>query len=262
MERVTSRDGTPIAVDRRGSGPALVLVAGALSDRSAGAPLAASLADAFTTLAYDRRGRGDSGDTPPYAVEREIEDLEAVLEIAGGVASVFGHSSGAVLALEAAARGAAIARLALYEPPIVVDRSRPLPPADSVALVEALLASGRPDEALAFFLRTGPLVPPEALAQTRTSPTWAPMQRLAHTLPYDLTIMDGLMGGEPPSADRWADVRVPVLVMDGGDSPAWARTATETLAAILPDARRVTIDGRTHAVDPVAVGPALRAFLG
>src|SRR5512137_163645 len=144
MQKVTSKDGTAIAFDKTGQGPAIILVGGALSDRSAAVPLASLLAPHFTVFAYDRRGRGDSGDTAPYAVEREVEDIDALIDTAGGSAFVFGHSSGAVLALEAA-RGLShkIPRLALYEPPFIVDDSRPPMPEDFRARLQGLLAEGR-----------------------------------------------------------------------------------------------------------------------
>ena len=138
MSEVRSKDGTPIAFDRSGAGPPLIVVLGSLNDRSSAAPLAEALATDFTVYAYDRRGRGDSGDTPPYAVDREIEDIDALISEASGSAVVYGHSSGAVLALEAAARGLAIPKLALYEPPFVVDDSRPPLPDDYVATLQEL----------------------------------------------------------------------------------------------------------------------------
>ena len=148
METVRSRDGTTIAFDRSGRGPSLIIVNGALSDRRAVPDLASRLADELTVIAYDRRGRGDSTDTPPYAVEREIEDLAALVDVAGGSAFVFGHSSGAVLALGAAAAGVPIARLALYEPPLMVDDTRPPIPDDYVSHLDELVAAGRRGEAV------------------------------------------------------------------------------------------------------------------
>ena len=130
VKKVISRDGTAIAYERTGGGPPLILVGGALSDRSAGSPLATLLAPHFSVFSYDRRGRGDSGDTAPYAVDREVEDLQALIAEAGGSAFVFGHSSGAVLALEAAARGLAVPKLALYEPPFMIGKGRPPLPKD------------------------------------------------------------------------------------------------------------------------------------
>ena len=170
METVRSRDGTTIALDRSGRGPSLIIVNGALSDRGAVSDLAPRLAGELTVIAYDRRGRGDSTDTPPYAVEREIEDLAALVEAAGGSALVFGHSSGAVLALGAAAAGVPIERLVLYEPPLMVDDTRPPIPDDYVSRLDELVAAGRPGEAVEYFLTTGPLVPPPVIDGIRRRP--------------------------------------------------------------------------------------------
>ena len=170
MPKVTSHDGTPIAFERSGNGPPVILVLGAFNDRSSGAPLAASLAQRFTVLNYDRRGRGESGDTPPYAVEREIEDLDTLISAAGGSACVFVHSSGATLALQAAARGLAITRLALHEPPIVVGDERPRPPADLAARLAAWVATGQRGEAVELFQTAGVGIPIEVVARMRTAP--------------------------------------------------------------------------------------------
>ena len=168
MERTRSADGTAIAFDRSGQGPAIVVVGGALADRSAFASLAARLAPRFTVIAFDRRGRGDSGDTAPYAVEREVEDIAALLDEAGGSAFLFGHSSGAVLALETARTlPGRVPKLALYEPPFVVDDSRPGPPADFVTHLETLVSEGRRGDAVAYFMTTGPGVPAEVVESMR-----------------------------------------------------------------------------------------------
>lgn len=259
-DTVNSTDGTTIAFDRSGDGPPLVLVGGALSDRRAAVGLATLLAAELTVIAYDRRGRGDSGDTPPYAVEREVEDLGAVIAAAGGSAFVFGHSSGAVLALEATARGVSVAKLALYEPPFVVDDSRPPLPEDYVARLEGLLAAGERGEAVAYFMRVGPAVPEDMLAGMRRSPMWAGMEALAHTLPYDGRVMGDTMFGRPLPAGRWSSVAVPTLVMDGGASPAWQHSAARALADVLPDATYRTLEGQTHGFAPEVMVPELHGF--
>lgn len=260
MSSVTSDDGTTIAFDRSGEGPPLIFVSGALADRSSGAPLAALLAPRFTVFCFDRRGRGDSGNTLPYAVEREVEDIAAVVEEARGSAYVVGGSSGAVLALEAASAGIAITKLALYEPPFMVDASRELPPRDYVEHLYELIEGGRRGDAVAFFLTMAVGVPADAVAGMRNAPSWPAMEAMAHTIPYDGTIMGDTMSGSPEPLERWASVTVPTLVMDGGASPAWARNAVEALARTLPDARRRTLDGQTHAVDPEVLAPALEEF--
>lgn len=260
MTTVTSKDGTTIAFDGSGEGPALVLVGGALSDRSGAAPLAEVLAPRFTVFAYDRRGRGESDDTAPYAVEREIEDLEAVVAEAGGSAFVFGHSSGAALALEAAARSLPVTKLALYEPPFIVDDGHEPLPDDYVERLTDLAASGRRGDAVEYFLTSGPGVPPEVVAGMRNEPFWPAMEKIAHTLAYDGAVMGDLMSGRPLPADRWASMAIPTLVLDGDQSPAWARNSVGALAEVLPNAERRTLEGQDHGAAPEVLAPALVEF--
>ena len=256
---VRSRDGTRIAFERTGEGPPVIVIGGALSDRAAAAPLAAALAPDFTVYAYDRRGRGASGDTPPYAVEREIEDLEAVVDVAGGSAFVVGHSSGAVLALEAAARGLALRKLALYEPPFVVDDSRPPVPKDYVATLEEMASADRRGDAVAFFLEKGVGLSADVVDSMRSAPMWPEMERVAHTLAYDGAVMgDRMSGGPLPGA--WSAISVETLVIDGGNSPAWQRAAVRALADVLPSARRRTLEGQDHGADPEVLAPVLAEF--
>lgn len=263
MERTTSKDGTTIAFDRTGQGPALILVGGALSDRAAAAGLAAQLGRRFTVIAFDRRGRGDSGDRAPYAPDREVEDIEALIGAAGGSAFVLGHSSGAVLALEAArALPDRIGELALYEPPFIVDDSRPPLPQGYVAHLEDLVAAGRRGDAVAYFLVSGTGMPAEAVEPMREQPFWASLEALAHTIAYDGTVMERLMTGSPEPLERWASVSVPTLVMDGGDSPPWRRNAVRALVAILPDARQRTLEGQDHGPADEVLAPVLEEFFG
>lgn len=260
MNTVTSADGTRIAYERSGEGPALILVGGALSDRTAAASLAELLAPSFSVVACDRRGRGDSGDTPPYAPEREIDDLAVLIEAVGGPAMVYGHSSGAVLALEAAAHGLPISKLALYEPPFIVDDTRPALPDDYAATLEGFIAAVRPGDALEYFLTKGVGLPPGAVAGMRNEPMWPAMERLAHTLAYDSRIMGGTMSGHPLPADRWTSVTIPVLVLDGGASPKWQRNAARSLAEVLPNAEYQTLEGQTHGADRHVLSSALAGF--
>ncbi len=260
MSEVTSRDGTRIAFDRTGAGPPLIVVGGALSDRSAVTELAAALAPSLTVFAYDRRGRGDSGDTAPYAPEREIEDIGALLDEAGGSAYLFGHSSGAALALEAAAHGLAVPKLALYEPPFIVDDSRPPMPADYVEHLTELTSTGRRGDAVEYFMTIGPGVPAEVVAQMRTEPFWSAMEAMAHTLPYDGAILDGTMTGGPLPADRWTSVTAPTLVMDGDQSPAWARNSVRALTEALPNAEHRTLQGQDHGAASDVLAPVLVEF--
>jgi pimeloyl-ACP methyl ester carboxylesterase len=261
MNTAISKDGTTIAFDTRGEGPPLIVVGGALNDRHAAATLAELLAPSFTVYAYDRRGRGDSGDTPPYAVEREVEDLQALVERAGGTAFAFGHSSGAVLTLETALETPGITRLVLYEPPFIVDDSRPPLPDDYVPHLKELAATERRGEAVEYFMATGVGVPAEAIPSMRESPFWPSLEALAHTLWYDGVIMGDNMVGKPLSADRWSSVTIPTLVIHGGASPASLPNAAQQLADIVPNARRVTMDDQTHEVDPTLLAPVLTEFL-
>lgn len=262
MSDVTSRDGATIAFERSGAGPAVVFVGGALTTAAAMSPLAARLSGRCDVFVYDRRGRGSSGDIEPYAVEREVEDLGAVLEVAGGRASVYGHSSGAVLALEAASLGLPIDRLALYEPPFVVDGSRPPLPPDYVARLTDLVAGDRRGDAIEYFMTTGAAASADTVASMRSAPFWPAMEAMAHTLAYDGTIMGDTMSGRPLQGGRWDTVTMPTLVMDGGASPDWARNSARALAALLPDAHYRTLEGQTHGVTDEAMAPVLEEFFG
>ncbi|GHO97133.1 alpha/beta hydrolase [Reticulibacter mediterranei] len=261
MRTVISKDGTPIAFDQSGQGPALILVAGATATRLAEASVAAALAPAFTAFAYDRRGRGDSGDTAPYAVEREVEDIKALIDEAGGSAFVFGHSSGAVLALEAARLlPSKIKKLALYEPPFIIDDSRPPVPANYVAHLIDLVSSNRRGEAVEYFMIEAVGVPAEMVAQMRQSPMWPGLEAVAHTIAYDGSIMGDTMRGNPAPLKKWASVTVPTLVMDGGISHPFMHSAAQTITNILPNAQRQTLAGQDHGPADDVLVPALKAF--
>jgi pimeloyl-ACP methyl ester carboxylesterase len=261
MEKVRSHDGTPIAYERSGSGPAVILVDGALCSRVLGPmpKLAPFLAKDFTVFHYDRRGRGDSGDTAPYAVEREVEDIEALIREAGGSACVYGVSSGAALALEAANRGLPIRKLALYEAPFIVDDSRPPLEKDYRARLTEMIASGRRSDALRLFMKAVGM-PGVIVTLMRFMPSWSKLKAVAHTLIYDTIIVERNQRGEPLPASSWASVRTPTLVVVGGKSPAWMRRAMEALAQVLPNARRRTLEGQTHMVAPEALAPVLVDF--
>lgn len=258
---VRSKDGSRIAFDRSGDGPALILVGGALSNRSSSAPLAKLLAPSFTVFSYDRRGRGDSEDTPPYSVEREIEDLEALIDEAGGGAFVHGQSSGAVLSLEATARlPAKVHKLSLYEPPFITDNSRPPAPANLIGYINELIAANRRGDAVEFWMTDVALVPAEAVAQMRSAPTWPALEALAHSLPYDVAVLGDNMAGDPLPTDLLRAVTVPTLVMDGGASPLWIRNSARALAEGLPDAQHRTLEGQTHNAAPKVLAPAIERF--
>jgi pimeloyl-ACP methyl ester carboxylesterase len=260
---VRSLDGTTIAYERSGSGPPLVLVDGALQRRTMGPsrPLAEQLAARFTVFAYDRRGRGDSGDTPPYAPEREIEDLEALIGAAGGSAFVYGVSAGAALALDAANRGAGITKVAVYEAWFVVDDTVEPLPADFQARLEAAIAEGRCGDAVRQFMRRLG-VPGLVTHLMRLTPPFRKLKEVAHTLPYDFAVLGDTQSGRPLPAERWAGVRVPVLLLVGGKSPASMRNGMAALAAVVPGARLQVLDGQTHVVKPKAHAPVLTEFFG
>ena len=223
-------------------------------------PYAGPLSEHFTVYNYDRRGRGESGDIQPYAVEREIEDIEALIQEAGGSAFVFGGSSGGVLTLDAAAHGLNITKLAVYEPPFVVDDSREPPPENIVDQLKELIASGRRGDAAETFMTKGSLMPADMVAGMRTQPFWPSVEAVAHTLVYDATIMEGTMRGRQLPVDRWQDVRIPTLVIYGGEGPAWSRNAAETLVKLLPHAERHPLEGQFHTLTPDALAPVLEKF--
>jgi pimeloyl-ACP methyl ester carboxylesterase len=255
MDTVTSKDGTTIAFDRLGDGAPVILVSGASVDRQSNAPLAENLAGQFAVFNYDRRGRGASGDTPPYAVEREVEDIDAVIAAAGGSAHLYGSSSGAALALEAAASGLSITKLALWEPPFILDESR-RPPADQVEQYEKMIAEGRRGDAAEYFMTKVVGLPPEFAAQARTQPWWAAQEAIAHTLAYDARIMGD---GSLPTR-RAAAVKAPTLVIAGGADFPWMRDTAQALADAIPSGQYLALDGQGHDVDAGVLGPALSEF--
>jgi pimeloyl-ACP methyl ester carboxylesterase len=254
-DTVVSRDGTPIAVQRSGSGPVLVLVVGAFCDRTSTAGLARLLAPAFTVVEYDRRGRGDSGRGEGDDPAREVEDLAAVVQAAGGSAALYGHSSGGALALEAAAAGLPVTRLAVYEPPYDVD-----PDGTAPALRDAVrqrLAAGDPDGAAVRFLEvTG--MSPEALAGMRAGPWWPRVRALAPALVHDLA----LIGSARIPAERFAAIGCPTLVLSGGPDPSAPSPTGVAVAGAVPGARHRVVAGQGHAVEATAVAPVLRDWFG
>lgn len=259
MNQVISKDGTAIAFDRTGRGPAVILVGGAFQYRAIDPPtaqLAALLAQQFTVFHYDRRGRGDSSDTHPYAIEREMEDLAALIKEAGGSAFVFGMSSGGVLALDAAARGLAITKLALYELPFNSGDADAHQAAEHYTReLTALLNEGRRGDAVALAMTTWG-APAEAVAGMRQTPIWPLFEAVAPTLAYD----DAIMGDGSVPAARLESITVPTLVMDGGASPAFMHNAAQAVAHALPNAKHRTLEGQTHDVAPEVLAPILEQF--
>ena len=256
---VTSADGTLIGYDRSGAGPAVLFVHGAMTDRTfpALAELAAALAPRLTVVNYDRRGRGGSGDTPPYAVTREIEDIEALIRAAGGSAMVFGGSSGAGLALRAAAVGLAVTRVAAWEPPYHVDSAAPPLPAGFQQLLAELIRAGRPGDAVARFMTDAAEIPAGQVEAMRAQPFWADMEALAPTLVYEAAVMGP--GNALPAA-LLGTITVPTLVLSGGSSPGWMASAARAVAAAVPGATHRMLDGQSHNPDPRVLAPVLLDF--
>ena len=264
MDYVTSRDETKIAYERSGSGPPVVLIASALPDRGDAKLLARHLSQHFTVLNYDRRGRGSSGDTAPYQVAREVEDIDALIEAAGGSASALGSSSGAVLALDAAnALGEKVTRLALFEPPFIVDDTRPPITADDVRRVEESTSAGRRGEAVKNFLTRHLGMPTAMITVMRLLPTWSRLKKLAPTLPYDLDLMKGTQSGAPlPS--RWPSVSAATLVLAGEKSDTYLQNAGRALVDVLPTATYTVVPGANHAAvvaAPKRLAAAMVEFL-
>ncbi|MFJ9328019.1 alpha/beta fold hydrolase [Streptomyces sp. NPDC101230] len=255
MDRILSADSTPIACRRRGEGPPLVLVGGALGTAATDAPLAALLAPRFTVVTYDRRGRGASGDAGGGEVRREIEDLSAVVRAVGPGASVFGMSSGGALALEAAAAGLPVELLAVYEPPYTPGASGLRFKARCTERLHRLLAAGDRAGAVELFL-TATGVDPATVARMRRAPLWPGLEALAHTLAYD----DAVLGDGAVPAERFAAVTARTLVVCGGFSSARARASTRTLAEALPRARHRTLTGQMREVAPQVLAPVLADF--
>jgi pimeloyl-ACP methyl ester carboxylesterase len=259
----TSADGTRIAYEVSGTGPALVLVDGALCRRELGParPLAERLSASFTVHAYDRRGRGESGPgETAYAVEREVEDLAAVLAAAGGPAHVFGSSSGAALALAAAQQGLPIDRLALYEAPFIVDDTRAPNDPDLPDTFRRLVADGRRGDAVALFLRTVG-APRPMIAVMRLTPVWKRLCAVAHTLPYDLALVIEHQQGRPLPDGLYEAVSQPTLVIAGGKSPAYLHQAQAAVAAALAHGRLETLPGQTHMIKAKVTAPVVAAHL-
>jgi pimeloyl-ACP methyl ester carboxylesterase len=266
MSTVHSADGTSIAYTRAGQGPPLILVDGALCSRSFGPmpKLAEQLAPHFTVYTYDRRGRGDSGNTQPYLPDREVEDLEALVALAGGTDAgnavyVHGTSSGAALALEAAKHIRSIAKLVVYEPPFIVDDTRAPMPDDWLPRLRQLVADNRPGDAVKMFMRfVG--APAAFTAVMPLTPVWGKIKAAAPTLPHDVAIVHDHQRGTPLTPAEWSAVKVPTLVAAGGKSPAWMMNGTRALAAALPDATYRTLPGQNHMVKARAIAPVLTSF--
>jgi len=256
VNEVTSKDGTSIAYDRAGGGLPVVLVCGGSVDRMSNAPLAQLLSERFTTFNYDRRGRGDSGDTLPYAVDREIEDIDAIVREAGGSAFLYGSSSGAVLALHATAKLPSVRKVALWEPPYFTEELKDQrPPLDSAATYRRFVEEDRRGDAVEFFMSEVVHMPAEFVAQAKQAPWWASQEALAHTLAYDAEVM-----GDYLIPERFSSVETPAIVIDGSASFPFLHSSADALAELLPNGERATLEGQEHNIDPAVLAPVLARF--
>jgi len=260
MDTVVSADGTPIAYTEQGHGPALIVVDGAMATPATGSKpeQAALLAEHFTVRTFYRRGRGDSGDTPSYSPDREVDDIEALIDLGGQPAYLYGHSSGGCLALDAAARlGAKLAKVAVYEVPYNDDPS--FRPSWTAYLdqLQAALAENRRGDALALFMALLG-TPGEQVEAMRQTPVWASLEPIAATLGHD---HGGIMGRDPSvPADRVARVEIPTLAMYGTASPPFMGQTARTLSRTVAHGELRAVDGQEHNVDPAVLVPLLVAF--
>lgn len=264
MKTVISKDGTRIAYDQSGQREPVILVNGAFSFRhfSGSVELAELLSKNFTVLNYDRRGRGDSGDTQPYAVEREIEDLAALIQAAGGSAHLWGLSSGAVLALKAAASGLNIKKMAIYDPAYRIDNSGPLPPPDFEQHVRSLIAADRRGGAVRYFMTKGMGAPGFVVTIMRLLPVWKRLTAVANTLPYDAAMLADHIPGQPFAAGKWSSVTVPTLVMTGDKAVVSLQNTAKALAQALPHAEFRSLAGLSHTnIDMKVIAPVVTEFL-
>src|SRR5215218_2825995 len=261
MDKVTSSDGTPIAFDRLGDGPPVIAVCGAMCDRALMRPTAEELAKYFTVFNYDRRSRGDSGDTAPYAVEREIEDIGALLVQAGGEASVYGHSSGAGLVLHAAAAGLPIAKIALHDPPYAPDGDEEARRSSREygETLKAMLSEDRPGDAVELFMTTVGM-PLEMIEGMRHTPRWAELEALAPTLAYDSEVMGDTSRDGTIPVEKASRVTVPALVLTGGADYPWMTEVGRRLANAMPDGWHRVLEGQEHTVPPEVLVPVLEDF--
>jgi pimeloyl-ACP methyl ester carboxylesterase len=256
MQFVTSADGTNIAYAEQGSGPPLIFVAGAFNDHTAGASLAKVLARNFTVITYDRRGRGQSSDAPDYTMQKEIEDIAALLTVIGEPPALLGFSSGAVLIMEGARQSLGFGKLILVEPPYLLDDSRPRPSKTSVLELKALVDAGERGAAVERFQAEYVGIPPEIIEQLRQAPFRPNLETIAHTTVYDATIVGDLsLDPELPEA-----IAQPVLIIAGTDSAPFLVETCKALADMVPNGRYAGIDDMNHDLTP-ALAPAIVKFL-
>jgi pimeloyl-ACP methyl ester carboxylesterase len=263
MQTVTSNDGTRIAYDSHGSGPAVILVGGAMSFRKFKKmqQFAEALSDRFTVINYDRRGRGDSDEVKPFAVEREVEDIAALTAVHGGRSSLWGWSSGGALALRAAGAGIGVERVAVYEVPFMVDPGGKLPTPDYSDRLDRLVAADDRSGAVKHFMRNAIGIPAPFVAVMPLMPMWKDLKSTAHTLPYDWEALGPHnMRGAALQPAEWASVTAPALVAYGSKTPDNLRKGSQALAAALPNAELCELDGQSHNVSVKALAPVLSEF--
>jgi pimeloyl-ACP methyl ester carboxylesterase len=264
LSTVTSADGTTIAYEKLGSGPAIIVISNVAEDHTGVAGVAKALSEHFTVISFDRRGRGASGDPQPYDPAREIEDIAALIDLAGGSAALTSGSGGCGLTLDAAsALGDKITGLYLYEPPFIVDDQKAPVPADYLEHQEALVAAGQRSEAVEYFMTELIGVPAEYLPMMKADPSWDEMARYAHTYAYDGRILRGLQDGKPLPTDRWT-ITAPIAVAVGGNGEPFIRTGAEALAKILPNVTILTLPDHDHSafwMSPDPVADQARTFL-
>jgi len=255
MEAVRSKDGTPIAFERSGEGPALVIVGGPFDTRLSSRELTPLLANNYTVYEYDRRGRGDSGNSPIYSIEREVEDLAAIVTVAGGSAYLYGHDSGGALALEAASRGVHANKVAVWEPPYTADNIGDGGSSELLEQVGGQVAAGDNDRAAEVFLE-GSGTTAESIELMKVGPEWARIRALAPTLVYDLTLRNH---GFVP-VERFSSIHVPTIAFAGGTSPEWAARAARVIAGAIPDAIHETVDTENHDPDARTLATLLTEY--
>ena len=257
METTKSADGTVIAYDRTGDGPPLIVAVGAFCDRRSFVP-PANLTSRFTVHTYDRRGRGDSGDTQPYSPDREVDDLAAVVSAAvsgsGSKAYAFGHSSGGALVLRAAAQGVPLTAVASYEAPFVIPGTREVvqDPADRI---REMVAAGRRGDAVRYWMTSVVAAPAQVVTRMEGSPAWPALEALTHTLPYDIALT-----GDQGVPAALSAIAMPVLVLGGSTSPDWFHRTVQETAAVIPGAKLVMMEGYDHGVPPEVIAPVLTEF--
>jgi pimeloyl-ACP methyl ester carboxylesterase len=257
-----SKDGTKIAWSKTGKGQPVIVIDGALCHRNFGAnmKLPQYLNEHFTVYTYDRRGKGESGNKKPFALQREFEDLQSLIDVVGESPFVYGISSGAALALEAANHGLSFKKLALYEAPYIVDDSRRPIPQDYLQTLEKFIAAGENGKALNYFLKAGAGLPAYVVLMMRLMPVWKQVKSIVDTVIFDTLAIGSNGSGEKLTAGKWPGVRIPVLLISGSKSQQWIRNAMLNLAEVLPDSTHLILKGETHTVNPKMLAPHLISF--